>query len=288
MSITTDCMTVNLQIRMWSGYRLDKAASRSVTTQAQAESDVARVNKLLVPKELLSPVQQIVSAARVHLYTNTLPWKDQGDRLLTRKAFPKFIQEHSEFVEKFEAAVSKFINDYPSAKEAASFRMGTLFNADDYPRVNDLKYRFSLKLDIDAVTEAADFRVKLDKDTLEDIRADINDSFNERIRGAAMDIWNRLSETLGHFHERMAEKEPKFRIQTVENLAEMVDVLPLLNFNNDPKLDEIIHDIKQSLLGHTAKELRENDKLRKGIASEADRIMEDMAGIMKAFGGQIA
>lgn len=288
MSITTDCMTVNLQIRMWSGYRLDKAASRSVTTQAQAESDVARVNKLLVPKELLSPVQQIVSAARVHLYTNTLPWKDQGDRLLTRKAFPKFIQEHSEFVEKFEAAVSKFISDYPSAKEAASFRMGTLFNADDYPRVNDLKYRFSLKLDIDAVTEAADFRVKLDKDTLEDIRADINDSFNERIRGAAMDIWNRLSETLGHFHERMAEKEPKFRIQTVENLAEMVDVLPLLNFNNDPKLDEIIHDIKQSLLGHTAKELRENDKLRKGIASEADRIMEDMAGIMKAFGGQIA
>lgn len=287
MSIVSSCMTVNLQIRMWSGYRLDKAASRTVTTEANADSDVARVNKLLVPKELLSPVQQIVGAARQHLYDNTLPWKDQGDRLLTRKAFPKFIDEHSDYVDRFEAAVEKLIEQYPAAKEAASFRMGTLFNANDYPRVSDLRHRFSLKLEIDSVTEASDFRVKMDKETLADIRADITDAFNERMRNAAMDIWNRLSTTLGHFHERMSEKDPKFRIQTVKNLEEAVEILPLLNFNDDPQLDQIIKDIKHSLLGHTAKELRENDKLRKGIANEAERIVEDMAGIMRAFGGQI-
>ena len=53
MSIAERAMVVNLAIGLWQGYRLDREASRQVTETNGAASDAARVNKHLVPKEVL-------------------------------------------------------------------------------------------------------------------------------------------------------------------------------------------------------------------------------------------
>ena len=56
MNIREDCMTLDLTMGVWLGYRLDKEASRQVTDNANAEADAARVNKHLVPKAALAKV----------------------------------------------------------------------------------------------------------------------------------------------------------------------------------------------------------------------------------------
>lgn len=105
MSISKQCMTVNLQIGTWNAQRLDRAASAEVTDKAGAAGDAARVNKHLINKDALKPIITAANALRSHFYHKTLPWKDNGDRLLTRKMYVEFLQGHSDLLNKFNEAV---------------------------------------------------------------------------------------------------------------------------------------------------------------------------------------
>lgn len=285
MSITDRCMVVNLQIGVWSGYKLDRDKSKEVTEASNAQADAARVNKLLVSKEVLRPIQTIASSARMHFHTSTLPWKDNGDRLLTRAGYMQFMQKHGELTEKFKSAASQFINaDYCAARDQAAFRMGDLFKEPDYPDPEHLQQKFYINLDIDAVTEAGDFRVALDQDQLKAIRQDISQTMQVRLSNAMQDVWTRLANTLSHFTKKM-DSDEKFQYTTVKNLEELAELLPALNILDDPDLDRIIRDVAQSLVGYKPDVLRKDKTIRAEVAGEAKRIMETMAPFMKAFGG---
>jgi len=284
MSITKNCMIVNLSLGIWQGYRLDKNASKQVTDDAGADADAARVNKHLIPKESLKTIVFAAGQIRQHLYGKTLPWKDNGDRLLTRKLYAPFIEEHQRLVGEFHAAVDEFLGTtYPQAKMRAEFRMGSLFNSDDYPTPSELKHKFYVALDIDAVSEASDFRVALDKESVAQIRGDIETATTARLATAMRSVWERLAQTVGHFADKMAS-DGIFRDSTITNLEELVDLLPGLNITGDEQLTAIYEDLRKTLVGYDPKDLRKDPAVRSEAAAEAARIMDEMSGFMNAFG----
>jgi hypothetical protein len=287
MSIITKTMTVNLQIGIWMGRRLDKEASRELTNDKGADADAARVNTHLIPKEKLQPIVSASGAIRTHFYHKTLPWKDNGDRLLVRGIYMPFIQEHERLVRDFDNAVDHFLTrDYLAAQDQAAFRMGELFRSDVYPHPDQLRRRFYVGLDIDAVTEAGDFRVEMDTDQINSVRRSMEEAMQSRMGKAVQDVWERLASALGHFAEKMNDTDAKFRDTTVKNLEEIVDMLPHMNIFDDPELTRIGEAIKDKLIGFDAKDLRKDPHVRGIAGTEAAKIMEDMAGFMKAFGGQ--
>lgn len=285
MAISNDCMVVNVHTGVWLGHRHDETASRAITSQSNADTDAARVNKHLIASKYLTPITMVASALRRHFRENTLPWKDNGDRLLVRSRYMQFMKEHGELSQKFDQAVDNFLRvDYPAAVEQAEFRMGSMFNAREYPQADELRSKFYVRLDIDAVTEAGDFRVAMDNDTLDRVRRGIEDALQYRISRAMGDVWNRLSHTLTAFTECVAS-DNGLKSVTFENLSRIVEVLPDLNIINDPKLDQICQDIKNKLMSYDVTVLRKNKSVRQSTAVEAKRIMDDMAGFMNAFGG---
>ena len=288
MSIVANAMVLNLQIGIWQGYRLDKEASQKVTHDAGADNDAARVNKHLVPKEALKPVNSAAAAIRTHFYAKTLPWKDNGDRLLTRLMFADFIEEHERLVGEFKDAVDTFLSEaYPSARDQAEFRMGELFKADDYPSTDSLRRRFYVNMDIDAVTEAGDFRVAMEQDQLDSIRSSMEKAMEERIGRAMHDVWQRLSDVVGTFAERMraykGTREGSFRDSVVQNITDLIDILPGLNVLGDPEIEAIGKEIKAKLAGHDPKTLRKDTTVRNQAAKDAEDIMDRMSGFMNAF-----
>lgn len=285
MSIAQNAMVLNLQIGIWQGYRLDKEASRKVVEDAGAAGDAARVNKHLVPKEALKPIATASNAIRAHFYERTLPWKDNGDRLLTRLMFRDFIETHERLVGEFKDAVETFVTQtYPEARAKAEFRMGELFKPDDYPSPDSLRRRFYVNMDIDAVTEAGDFRVEMDEAQLDSVRQSMEAAMGERLGRAMRDVWARLSEVVGHFANKMADSEAVFRDATVHNIEALVDILPGLNVTGDPDLAAIGEDVKKRLMGYDPKDLRKKPEVRSQAAMEAKEIVDRMAGFMTAFG----
>jgi len=286
MSIATQCMTVNLQIGTWIGQRLDKGASQKVTFEAGADADAARVNKHLVPKETLAPVQAAATALRTHFYTKTLPWKDSGDRLLTRLLYTQFIEKHEELTRAFKNEVENFLEStYLVARDQASFRMGDLFNPSDYPSADELRRRFYVNLDIEPVAEAGDFRVAMSKDEVERIKGDLETAMGSRLKRATMDVWTRLSDTLKHYADRVSQPDARLYESTVTNLEEIVDLLPSFNILNDPELERFGKENQDKLIGFDGKDLRNDVHVRKVAGTQAAAIMEDMGAFMNAFSG---
>lgn len=290
-ALTERAMVMNLSISRWQGQRLDREASQRVTEQAGANSDAARVNKHLVPKEALAPVLTAANAVRDHFITNTLPWRDNGDRLMPRQLYTKFIEQHEKLTAEFNHAVDLFLNiDYPKAKAQAEFRMGSLFNPDDYPSVTELRYRFRVTLDFEPLTTANDFRVQIDQAHVDKVKAAMEDAAMRRVQTAQADVWKRLLERVGRYQERLAGtnddgKPAVFRDTLVDNLEELVEMIPGLNILDDPDIETIRQQILDKLSGHTASDIRKNPDLREELAGDAKAIVDQMQGFMRAFGG---
>lgn len=285
-ALTQKAMVMNLSIGVWQGYRLDKDASRKVTEDAGAAADAARVNKHLIPKEALAPIVTAQNAIRTHFYANTLPWRDNGDRLMTRKLFLTFIPEHEQLVAAFDETVRKFLDeDYPSAIAKAEFRMGAMFKREDYPSTSELRRKFYATLDIDALTTSGDFRVEIDQEHADKVRAAMDANAEARIQTATADVWRRMSETIGYFQQRMADPKAVFRDTTVTNIGELLDLVPGLNVLDDPAIEQVRAAIAKALGGIEAKDIRKDPDLRAELAGEAGKIMDTMRGFMTAFGG---
>jgi len=282
-TITSHCMIANLQIGVWTGHRLDKQASIEIVAAKDAESDAARVNKHLIPKEKLKPITTAQGKIRLYFYDKTSPWKDNGDRILTRVMYPRFIEEIGALINEFKGHCEDFFKKvYPGEVARAEFRMGEMFDPNDYPSIEQLRRKFFVNIDIDAVSEANDFRVALGKDTVNAIRKDIETATEQRIVAAQKHVWERIAKTVGHFKDRMGAEV--FKDATIENLAELAEIMPGLNVTNDPAINKLAKDIQSRLLGHEPKEIREDDRLRKSLGKEAQKIMSDIGGFMKAFG----
>jgi len=279
MSIVKDCMVVNIGIGVWAGYRRDKKATAKITSESGAESDAAAVNKHLVPKVALKPIITASNSIRSHFYNNTLPWKDNGDRLLTRKNYQKFMEEHAQLADKFDAAVEHFVTkDYPAAVDKAAFRMGTMFDPSDYPTPDQIRRKFYARIDIDAVTTGNDFRVDLDEDELQRIRANIERGLKRRILGSLEEV----RETLEHFNEKVSNPEAIFRNSTVKAVKALADMIPE---TGDPQIDNVRQEIERCLSGVDADGLRNNQYYRGEKANETKAILDKMKGFMAAAGG---
>lgn len=285
MGISNKCMVVNIQIGLWLGYRLDKTASADVTARAEAMDDAARVNKHLISKSALQPIQTAGGAIRTHFKRDTLPWKDNGDRLLVRERYMAFIEKHGELKRKFNDEVDRFITQtYPAEVEKAEFRMGSLFNPDDYPTPEQLRRKFYVSLDIDPVSEAHDFRVQMDDEVVDEIKSSIEYEAGKRLARAMGDVWTRLNDCLQNYATRMGS-DTKFKTATVDNLREIVELLPAYNITNDPNLEAIRQDIEATIATYTTEDIRQRPDVRSYVATEADRILQTMGGFMTAFEG---
>lgn len=284
-SLSTRAMTANLTVGMWQGHRLDKEASRTLTESAGAREDAARVNKHLVDKAALAPIVTAGGALRTHFYSRTLPWKDNGDRILTRKLYTRFIEEHEALVAKFRDEVSKFIDIvYPIEVQRAEFRMGTLFRADDYPSAERLRRRFHATLDIDAVTTSGDFRVDLDQDTLDRVRTEIDTAAEQRVKSAMQDVWGRLITAVSHAQSRLANPDNVFKSSTIENVADIIKTAPGLSLVDDPNLDKVCKELDEIFGSTNVKELRKDNSVRANVAREADEILDKMRGFAGIWG----
>ena len=272
--IARSCMIVNLQVGIWKGYKLDKTTTKKVTEEADAAPDAARVNKHLIPKEALKDVESAAGAIRQHFYVKTLPWKDNGDRVLTRKIAMDFIAEHERLVGLFGSAKKDFLErKYMTAMEQSEFRMGDLFCAEDYPTIADLSHRFYVNLDIDSVATAHDFRLNNNTEAMQ-----------KRVTTAMNGLWKKLAEPLEKFADTMSDEKAIFRDTTVSNLREIVTMLPELNFTNDPAIEHMRTEIEKHIIRYEPEDLRKNKEARAAVADEAREIMDQMQGFMRAFG----
>jgi hypothetical protein len=264
----------NLTIKMWTAKKMDKNVTKEIEETHKAK-DAGRFNKILIAKDGLSKLNSIAKEARDYHKEQTLPWTDNGGRILPATNYYDYINKQLEFKEKYDKAVDDFIAVYPDLKADAKLRLNTMFSEADYPSVSKLREKFDFITEPTPIAQLDDIRISVSQEEIDRLKQEVEKNLYIKIADSTKDMWDRIREAVGHMYKRLSDKDAKFKKSLVENISDLVDLLPRLNFTDDPEINEAIEDMKKLLVN--PEELRTNQIKRNETARNAKDLLNKIS-----------
>lgn len=271
---------VTLSLASFSPRKTDKRVTNQVLNQHAAASDAGRFVKNLLPDESIEPIRKLDGEIRQFHYDNTVPWGDDGLRLLPILRYDPYMEKMRQKRAARESLVQKFLENYQGWVENASARLHGLYNPNDYPPRDVVARKFQFKLQCQPVPDAGDFRVDVPNEELDALRRSVDERVAEAAKLAHQDVCRRLAEPLAAMVERLSQPDAIFRDTLVGNLREIVGLIPALNLTGDPQLEAVRQRVLAELAHYTPEQLRENKDDRKTAAAKAQAILQQMGGLM--------
>ena len=291
-SLSSRAMLCTLSISTWSARKHDREASEEIATRHGAQADAGRYHKILLPKEAFAEINEIVGDARREHYFMTLPWDDNGYRVLPAAAYLEHTQKMRELSARFTPAVDALALHFGQLVQEASVRLGGLFRPGDYPAPDELRSKFSFETKVMPLPDAGDFRVTLGEEEKGRIKRQITAAVEASLQVASRDLWQRLYEAVSHLADRLSTYqvteegvEHPFRDSVVTNLVKLVNVLPKLNVTGDVELQRLSDQVRATLLVDP-KDLRKSESVRTETAKAAAGIAQHMAAYMAGYSVQ--
>jgi hypothetical protein len=282
-------MLCTLSISTWSARKHDREASEEIATRHGAEADAGRYHKILLPKEAFAEITKIVSDARQEHYFMTLPWDDNGYRVLPAAVYMEHTEKLRDYSRQFMAAVEIFAAHFDQLVIESRSRLGGLFRADDYLTSKEIRDKFAIETKVMPLPDANDFRVSLGDQEKDRIKRQITAAVQASLTVASQELWQRMYQAVSHMAECLSRYkttvqgvEHPFRDSIVTNLVKLVDVMPRLNVTSDPELERLTSQVRASLLVDPA-ELRKSESVRADTAIKASRIAEQMSAYMTGY-----
>lgn len=272
-------MLVSLNIRCYSARKLDPKITKKVAADAGVTSDAGNYHKHLIPKEAMEPITKAIGALRTFHGENTLPWLDEGVRILPSMNYQDYKTNLEGLRDAYDSAVHQFCAAWPQIVTDAQAGLGGLFNAADYPA--DIKEKFGCTVRFMPLSDASDFRVDISDIEREMLRTQIQGTLDDAQTAAMGDLYKRLGDGVKAMAERLraysvdpvtGKTTAPFRDSLVENLRDLVALVPRLNFAGDAELEACRKLVEQELCAAGADELRDSDVVRERVAESADAI----------------
>jgi hypothetical protein len=283
--ITERAMLAAVHISIWTAIKHDRKVSREVAEQHGAYAGAGRYNKqLLREADRLESLRSLSGQIRQYFYKITLPWSDEGYRLLPAHFYFELTTKMREFEQAFAQQVEEFLAVYPRYIEQVRPELNGLFREEDYPSTEKLRNKFGVKLEVLPIPSGNDFRVTLSEEEQVRVAREIDENVRQSLQRGTEDLWTRLKGVVAHMIDRLNEPESRFHTSLVTNICELVELLPRLNVNQDEELNRFAGEIRDRLCGFTARDLKKNEILRAATANDAAEILTKMDSVLRERG----
>lgn len=277
-------MLVALNIKAWSPRKTDETVTLEVAQRKAvqvAAKAAGRYTKNLIPKSAkLEKVRLVISSARGEFYAKTLPWAQDGSRIISPELWFGLASKVSQLETEFKAAVEEFLLEYPSLVQQAKVDLGDLYLEGEYPTVEQLRARFAWSLSVYPLPSAQDFRVDLGAEVTNVLKTKIEADVRQQMVEAQQESWKKLAERVEHMIDRLSNPDAVFRDSLVEGLQEVTDTAKKLNVAGDLGLEATVSAIENKLLAFDPETLRKDKTTRETVVRDARAIFEQMKGYM--------
>lgn len=283
VSLATSCVLVHPEVNVWTATRQDNEISEEVTTAKKADRDSGKFVKHLLAK---NPEHRRVLNYRQTVYNwmqrRTYDWAG-SQRILPAVQLTQFMKEFREHEKTFNDLVQDFIKAYPHIVANMAFVQGDMFKREEYPSVNEVFSKFSIRL-YTAEVPVGDFRCQI----AHDLAADLQTHYERQAKSLVENITNRQKEQLVEVMQSISHccetetvvengeikiKRRKLYDTTLQRAIELCDTFAKFNLDNDGQLDEVRTRLKKILDGVTIEQLRNHDTTRVVVKEEVDDIL---------------
>ena len=281
-------MLVQFSASVYSGRKKDNRGSQAVSDKYGNDKEMGNFTKQAIPKEYLKDIQSIASEFRTFLYSHTTPWTHKGELLLPTALYDKVMDRERNAKTDFENLIQTFLDNYQDYIETAKMRLNGLFNQEDYPSRSKIAKKFNWFIDFDPVPSGGNLRIDIAQKDIDQISSDIENRNQKSLDIAMKTVWQRVFDSVKALSNKMKEKRkdktgndisPIFRDSIIENIKDLVSLLPSLNITDDPALEQARKDLENDLAGIDPDQLRENSTDREDIAKKADAILDNIGNL---------
>jgi len=211
----------------------------------------------------------------------TLPFPEAGVRLIRQDQVETFNDRISALRDELGEAVGKLNDHYAELRDAARDRLGSLYNADDYPP--SLRGMFRVEWDFPSV-EPPGYLMRLNPGLYEQQRRRMVARFEQAVQLAEDAFVTELDKLVGHLVERLSgsdDGKPKiFRDSAVKNLHGFFDRFRSLNVHSNEQLDQLVETAQNAMRGIRPEQLRDQNGLRQKIATQLSAVGSQLEGLM--------
>src|ERR1035437_7038049 len=254
---------------VWTARKLDRKKSDEVVMGAGAKSKgAARVNKdLLAGRPELAAIGAHVTEARNYVYDNTIPWSDNGQRLLIGARFPKFNQHMEAFKDRFDFIVGDFVTLHPTLITAQAMALGDMFNRSEFPQASEIAHKFAMSCEYFPVPMSGDIRVDIGNQAQDELRARLEAMADARVTRAMAEGNDKFVAHLKRMADRLVSDTDvvtgesvsrRFTETLVSGAFELCDMVADYNFTNDPVMVQARQALESALAGVTTVNLRQD------------------------------
>jgi len=279
MSISASAVLVELNISVWPASKIDREMTEQVNTGASAVRDASQTKKnLFAGTSLRKDIEKFAARVRLYHNTHTLPWADKGQRLLPTKLFMEYKQTMNNYEQTFEFMCDNFFVEYPRLVAEAPTNLGTMYRAEDYPDLDEVRTKFGFRRAIDPIPESGDFRLDVSANDLEELRTHYEKQHTDRLADAMKAPWDRLHTMLTGISEKLTDKDgedekKRYFDSLITNPLELCELLGKMNVTNDPKLEEARRQLETAMLGANIETIKESAVVRGEVKAKVDAIL---------------
>jgi hypothetical protein len=269
----------------WLGVRKTLAPDQRTTAARafHADRELLSASKLILDTK--NPAYRAVAAVRSeasgYWRTVTLPFPEAGIRLLPQNSLGMFASTMQTYRERLQEAARELSSQYDQIKSEAQRRLGTLFNASDYP--STLDGLFGLEVSYPTI-EPPNYLMALHPEVYQQEQARVRERFESAVELAEQAFATELQRLTAHLAERLTglhDGQPKvFRDSAVENLREFFERFRQLNIRSSPELDALVEQAQQTITGVEPQTLRDSNRLRQMVARDFEQIQARVGDLL--------
>ncbi len=308
ITIASAAMIGNLNISSWEARIQDKATKEEVLATKGARSKrAASVSKHLFSEcPALDAIKALRGEAYLWFRKETMPWDDNGGRLITTKRYLQTMDQAAKYEQRFNALVNAFLGVYQTEISKQAFENGALFDRSEYPSEDEVRAKFRFALNVSPVPTSGDFRVDIGHEAAKQLAEQYERLAAERMSAALAEPWQRIKDQVLWVKERMEavlaydpdaveeqpvtdpdgkvidikitkKRRPKLYDSMLENGLELCKTLSDFNITNDPRLEEARRELEAALTRIDMDSLKESPELQKATKTAMQDILDRFA-----------
>jgi hypothetical protein len=192
--------------------------------------------------------------------------------------YQEFIAQSEAKHEETMVAARKFAGNIRAHIEAQRGRLGTLFDANDYPTAEEFVGCWHFKIETSTI-QSSDVRVKLDQETRDDIARQTDKANAERFSGAWQHVTEKMAQGIAHVAKILnsdgagtGRKSPvnatlidnlRMQVEVAREMAVAVDDHDLINLTNE---------VERKLLQIPSETLAANEGAKEQVGKDAKHL----------------
>jgi hypothetical protein len=255
--------------------KLSDAQTKQAADTFHAATDLVTASKRLIDTKNTTyrVLTTLKSQASAYWRSMTLPYPQEGVRLIKQADIGAFEARMREYKEQLVVAAANLQLEYEAIKVAAREKLGDLYNPNDYPP--SLEGVFDLRWEYPPV-DPPNYLMTFNPELYQQEQQRVQHRFETAVVMAENAFAEQLQDMISHLIERLTDEpdgtKKTFKASAIENFKEFYDNFRSMNVRSNAQLDNLIQRATDIVSGVDVKDLRKNTNLRQNLTQQMGEV----------------